>query len=116
MKILTLKACDTCHKALGFLSDEGIEVENHDIRQDGLPDDVLRHVVQTAGWEKAVNKRSTTWRNLDEADKVDLDDEKAIALITTHPTLMKRPVFLVGDEVLIGFDNAMQAELVRRFG
>lgn len=116
MKVLTLKACDTCRKALGFLSEQGFEIENHDIRQDGLPDEMLRHVVTTAGWEKAINKRSTTWRKLADADKVDLDDEKAIALIKSHPTLMKRPVFLIDDEVHFGFDKAIQAELARHFG
>ena len=50
------------------------------------------------------------------AHGIHLNDEKAIELIKKHPTLMKRPVFLVGDEVLFGFDKAIQAELARRFG
>ncbi|EFL88876.1 Spx/MgsR family RNA polymerase-binding regulatory protein [Ahrensia sp. R2A130] len=116
MKILTLKACDACRKALGFLSDNGFEVENHDIRRDGLPESIVRHVVTTAGWEKAVNKRSTTWRKLDDDQKTDLDNEKAIDLILLHPTLMKRPVFLVDDEVLFGFDKVIQNDLAKRFG
>ncbi|MEM1316855.1 MAG: Spx/MgsR family RNA polymerase-binding regulatory protein [Pseudomonadota bacterium] len=116
IKILTLKTCDTCRKALSFLDDNGIQIENHDIRRDGLPEELVHDVVTTAGWEEAVNKRSTTWRQLEDDDKQDLDNAKAIQLIVSNPTLMKRPVFLIDDEVYFGFTKTIQQELLRRLG
>ena len=49
---------------------------------------------------------------LSEADKADLDDAKAIELIEEHPTLLKRPVFVSNDNVVVGFDAKAQ-EAVR---
>lgn len=111
MIVYTLKNCDTCKKALKWLDAEGIACETHDVRADGVQTDWLEPVVRALGWETAINRRSTTWRQLPEADKEGLDNDKAIALILEHPKLMKRPVFVNGDLVLAGFDAKTQAAL-----
>ena len=56
-----------------------------------------------AGWEVLLNKRGTTFRKLDEGDKADLGQEKAIALMAQHPTLIKRPVLEHEGGLLVGF-------------
>lgn len=111
MKIYTLKNCDTCKKALKWLDAEGIAYENHDIRVDGTETEWVTPVVEALGWEIALNRRSTTWRNLGDADKEEIDAAKAVALIVTHPTLMKRPVFVGRDQTFCGFDAKAQAAL-----
>lgn len=108
MKTYTLKNCDTCKKALKWLDAEGIAFENHDVRADGVSADWLKPVVETLGWEVALNRRSTTWRGLSDADKDGIDTEKAVALILENPTLMKRPVFVKGNSVVCGFDAKAQ--------
>ncbi len=111
MKVYTLKNCDTCKKALKWLDTQGISFENHDVRADGVDPAWLGPVVEALGWEVAVNRRSTTWRGLPDADKQDLDTAKATALLVVNPTLLKRPVFVSGDTVLCGFDAKTQAAL-----
>jgi len=104
MKIYSLKNCDTCKKALKWLEAEGIPFSNHDVRADGVDAAWLVPVVEALGWEIAVNRRSTTWRALADEAKSDLDNAKAVKLITEHPTLLKRPVFVSGETVICGFD------------
>jgi len=112
VKVYTLKNCDTCIKALKWLEAEGISYDNHDVRADGLEKETVQHIVESAGWEKALNRRSTTWRGLSDADKTDPVDAKAVHLIVEHPTLLKRPVFVSGSNVIVGF-NAKAQEVVR---
>ena len=109
LTVYTLKNCDTCKKAIKWLEAEGIEFNNHDVRADGLTKETITQIVETLGWEKALNRRSTTWRNLDDAQKADVDDAKAIALIGEHETLLKRPVFVSGIEMVAGFDERARA-------
>lgn len=111
MKVYGLKSCDTCRKAVRWLGDNGIEHEYVDVRADGIPADRLRSWVAEAGWEKLLNRRSTTWRELDDAEKEGLDGGKAVELILRHPTLMKRPVFDRTAGVLVGFDEKVRQAL-----
>jgi arsenate reductase len=106
-----LKTCDTCKKALKWLADEGIAHAVKDVRADGVPASELARWVDAVGWETLVNKASTTWRGLDDADKDGLDAAKAKALLAAHPTLIKRPVFVTGKDVVVGFRDAQKAAL-----
>ena len=111
LKVYSLKSCDTCKKALAWLATSGTEHTVCDVRADGISESEVAAVVNTLGWDRAGNKRSTTWRQLDDAQKADLDSAKAIALISENPTLMKRPVFVLGDQMIAGFNPKIQAEL-----
>ncbi len=111
MKIYTLKNCDTSKKALKWLEAEGIAYDNHDVRADGTNASWVAPIVESLGWETALNRRSTTWRNLDDAVKQGIDKSKAVSLIVEHPTLMKRPVFVTANEVICGFDAKAQTAL-----
>ena len=106
-----LKNCDTCRKALKWLTAEGIAHEFHDLRADGLEPALVDAWVGELGWEVLVNTRGTTWRGLDDAAKAGLDANKAATLIVEHPALMKRPVFDLGTRRLVGFKDAEMAAL-----
>ncbi len=111
LKIYALKNCDTCKKALAWLSGKSADFNVHDVRADGLTSDDVRPIVEAVGWEAAVNRRSTTWRNMDAADKDDLSNDKAVDLIVRNPTLMKRPVYVSGDTTIVGFDDSVKQQL-----
>lgn len=109
--VVGIKSCDTCRKALAWLASENLDHSYHDLRVDGLDSGQLAHWVNACGWEAVLNRRSTTWRTLSDADKKDMTAKKAEALMLAHPTLIKRPVFEVGDAVHIGFSDAVKAAL-----
>ena len=116
MKIYVLKNCDTCKKALKWLDGESIAYQNHDVRADGLSRETIANIVTSAGWEAALNRRSTTWRELDEDQKTDVDAAKAVDLIEANPTLLKRPVFVIGGNMIVGFDAKAQEKLAGLIG
>ncbi len=112
LDVYTLKSCDTCRKALKWLDANNMPASNNDIRTDGIPPQVIAAAIDSLGWEKVLNRRSTTWRNLADDQKHEMDAAKAVALIIEHPTLMKRPLFVIGDNFVAGFDQTAQSRLV----
>ena len=98
-----IKNCDTVKKAKRWLDDEGVAYEFHDFRSDGLSKDTLKAWVETVGFEKLVNNRSTTWRQLPSDDKDNLNETKAVNLMLANPTLIKRPVLVADSEIIVGF-------------
>lgn len=109
--IYGLKNCDSCRKALGIVDAAGAARRFHDLRTDGLPEERLERWFGSVGWEALVNRRSTTWRQLPDADKADLDAAKAARLLQRHPALIKRPVIEGGDALIVGLAPAQEAAL-----
>ncbi|MFA9500173.1 ArsC family reductase [Mannheimia sp. E30BD] len=100
-----IKNCDTVKKALKWLEDNNQNPQLHDYRMDGLNADWLAEMEAKFGWENLVNKRSTTWRNLDDAIKNNLNRETALKVLTEQSTLIKRPIVIQNDIVLLGFNE-----------
>lgn len=111
LTVYGIKNCDIVRKALKWLDAEGIAYAFHDLRTDGLTAEMAARWVDALGWESALNRRSTTWRQLPDADKETLDSVKAVELLVQHPTLVKRPVFEGKDFVVNGFTDAARAKL-----
>ncbi|WP_111412873.1 Spx/MgsR family RNA polymerase-binding regulatory protein [Billgrantia lactosivorans] len=101
--LFVIKNCDTCRKARQALDAKGLPYQVHDLREDGLSAALLEHILARVPVMEAINRRSTTWRNLPEEDKQDLDANKVRALLMAHPTLLKRPLLDTGDEIRIGY-------------
>jgi arsenate reductase len=101
-----IKNCDTVKKARKWLESEGIDYKFHDLRVDGLDKKKLQGWVKSVGWETLVNKRGTTWRQLPEKTRETIEGSKAIDLMLSNPTLVKRPVLVHGKKILVGFKPA----------
>jgi len=113
MKLYGIKTCDSCQKARRWLQDQGIEHSWHELRDDGLDRAIVDSWLAALGAEGLVNRRSTTWRGLDEAmRKAAMNPEQAAEVLAAHPTLIKRPVFHRRDEVLVGFNAAVKFSLL----
>jgi len=95
--------CDTIKKARKWLLEHQIDYVFHDYKKEGVDSDALQRWSQQAGWESLLNKRGTTWRKLPDSDKESLDETKALALLTEHTSMIKRPVLLLDEGVYIGF-------------
>ena len=97
-----IKQCDTCRKALKWLSARGIEHRFHDFRVDGLLPETLSQWMASPFAPLLVNRRSTTWRKLSEVQHQSTGDA-LLALLLEHPTLIKRPVFVANQVIAVGF-------------
>jgi arsenate reductase len=104
MRVWALKNCDSCRRALADLASAGQQPEVVDIRKSGLAAaDVQRFHARLGA--ALVNRRSTTWRGLSEAERAG----DPVALILAHPTLMKRPVIEAGGQITIGWSAETRA-------
>ena len=107
-----LKTCDTCRKARKQLEAAGKDVEFVDLRETDDLETRLPVWIEKVGAERLLNKSSTTWRNLSEAEKeMALDRTSLRALLLAHPTLIKRPVIVDGEAVHAGWSQDVQGAL-----
>jgi arsenate reductase len=98
-----IKACDTMKKARAWLDSHGVAHEFHDYKTQGIDRASLSRWADHVGWEALLNRSGTTFRKLPDADKADLDQDKAIALMLAQPSMIKRPVLDIGGTLIVGF-------------
>ena len=105
-----IKACDTMKKARSWLDEHGVAYAFHDYKASAIDAASLQKWCDEHGWDKVLNRAGTTFRKLDEADKQDLDQAKAIALMLAQPSMIKRPVLDLGERTLLGFKPELYAQ------
>ena len=98
-----IKACDTVKKAKNYLDANNVDFNYHDFRLNGLEKEKLSAWAKAVGWKVLLNTRSTSWRQLTDTQKQDIDENSALALMMDNPTLIKRPVLETSTEVIVGF-------------
>lgn len=98
-----IKNCDSVKKARAWLDGRQIGYRFHDYRVDGLEPTLLRQFVDQLGLDNVLNQRSTSWRQLSDEQKRDLTTEKALQLMLEIPTLIKRPIVSIGEQLFAGF-------------
>jgi arsenate reductase len=101
--------CDTIKRARAWLAATGIAYDFHDYKKTGIDRARLAHWVDEHGWETMLNRAGTTFRKLPEADRADLDADKAIALMLAQPSMIKRPVLDLGERRIVGFKPEVYA-------
>ena len=99
-----IKNCDSVKKARKYLTENGVDYQFHDFRSDGITEELVQSFISQGGWESLLNKRSTSWKQLDAAGKDNITEEKAIALFLATPTLIKRPVLVAENHFFVGFN------------
>ncbi|WP_296577795.1 ArsC family reductase [Phreatobacter sp.] len=109
-----ITTCDTVRKARAWLDQAGIAYRFHDFRAEGLDAGRLAGWLDALGWEAVLNRAGTSFRKLDEADRTDLDRDKAARLILANPTLVKRPVLETAGTATVGFKPELYARLFNR--
>ncbi|SMF39790.1 ArsC family reductase [Neorhizobium sp. CSC1952] len=101
--IYGIKNCDTMKKARALLDRKGVTYAFHDYKAEGIDRAHLDRWIDRAGWETVLNRAGTTFKKLDDADKADLDRQKAIALMLAQPSMIKRPVLEADGKLIVGF-------------
>ena len=105
MILYGIKNCDTVKKACRWLESHHVDFQFHDFRVDGLDEATIQHWLKSVSWEVLLNKRSTTWKQLDDPRKDQIDQTLAIELMLANPTLIKRPVLSDASGCMVGFKD-----------
>lgn len=95
--------CDTVKKARSWLDAAGISYALHDYKKAGTDTGKLAAWCDVAGWDRVLNRAGTTFKKLPEADKADLDQARAVALMAANPSCIKRPIVEHPRGLLVGF-------------
>jgi arsenate reductase (glutaredoxin) len=108
MIVYGIKNCNTVKSAIDWLNKNKIEFEFHDYKKSGITAEKLSAWSKQVGWERLVNKRGTTWRQLPQVDQNKVVNEKtAIALMIEKTSVIKRPLIEEkGKVILIGFEES----------
>lgn len=112
IKIYGIPNCDTMKKAMKWLNDHKLKYEFHDYKKWGVPEKELKLWVKNAGWEVVLNKRSTTWKNLSDKIKKNLNEYSAIHIMMENPSSIKRPVLVDDNRLILGFKESEYESLL----
>ena len=95
--------CDTVKKARKWLDAKGVDYAFHDYKKEGADPAKLANWINVLGTDVVLNRRGTTFRKLSDAEKADIDAEKAVTLLEQSPSMIKRPVVEHTGGILVGF-------------
>lgn len=95
--------CDTVKKARRWLDEHQLAYRFNDFKKSPPSAEQLKSWLNAVGMDTLINRRGTTWRQLDDASKANLDDASAIALMQAHTSIIKRPVLVTEQRVAVGF-------------
>lgn len=95
--------CDSVKKARVWLTDHGVDHTFHDFKKQGVPAAALDQWLAAVDWEVLVNRKGTTWRKLDATSQSSVKDKaSAKALMLAHASVIKRPIVVKGENVIVG--------------
>jgi len=109
IKVYGINNCDTVKKALKYLSSNVVAYEFIDYRVNPISKNEFQNMIKEVGLEVLINKRSTTYRMLTDSEKDNINYE----LISKYPTLIKRPVLIKGDKIMVGYSEQKYSDFLR---
>lgn len=115
IQVYGIKNCSSVKKALFFLDDKELKYDFFDYKKQEASTELLNEFCENLDWQKVLNKRSQTWRKLDDEQKKDLTLDKAIKIMRENTSIIKRPlvkistsekyIYLLGLEDIFAFFN-----------
>ena len=103
LTIFGIKNCDTIKKTKKYFDNKGVDYQFHDYRVDGIDKAWLDQVLTQLDWEKVLNKRGTTYRQLSDEQKDNISAQNVAELLIEHPAMIKRPIIAHDDQLILGF-------------
>lgn len=113
LKIYGIKNCSTMKKAFAQLDIQQLAYDFHDYKKQSIDLNTLEHWVSVVGLEVLLNKKGTTWRKFSPEQQVNIlsSAQQTLQAMQDNPSMIKRPVLVTQDQILVGFDSARYAQL-----
>lgn len=109
MLVLVYRKCSTCIKALNWLEKNNIQFEERPIKEENPTYEELKIWHQMSGMplKKFFNTSGLMYKELKLKDKLPtMSEDEMLKLLATNGMLVKRPLLVVNDKVLVGFKEA----------
>ena len=109
IKFICYPKCTTCQRAKKWLDDNKIEYELRDIKLDNPTLEELIEWYNKSGLaiKKFFNTSGLLYKSLDLKNKLpEMSEEEMLKLLATYGMLVKRPLLIGDDFVLVGFKEA----------
>lgn len=100
-------------KAFKWLEENGIEYDFIDYKKQGADKSVLKSAIKAHDWENVINRRGTTWRQLDDTTKQNMNDALAISIALDNPSIIKRPLLVNDNHIELGFSAEQYEGLLK---
>lgn len=108
--------CSTCQKALKFLESNGLELEKrHIVEEVPTANELLEWMEKgQIEFKKFFNTSGMVYREMGLKERVpQMTKEEAAKLLSTNGMLIKRPILVLEDKVIVGFREKEYAALVQ---
>ena len=115
MLFLCYSKCSTCQKARKWLDDKGVAYIVREIKDQNPTEEELRawHRLSGLPLKRFFNTSGLQYKALALKDKLPhMTEEEQIELLASDGMLVKRPVLVVGEKVLVGFREAEWEEIL----
>ena len=112
---LCYKGCSTCRNAMKFLDNNNVSYEYRDIMSDNPSVDELRTWILNSGRpiKDFFNTRGLVYREMNLKESFDsLSNDQALEILSTTGKLIKRPLLISNQEILIGFNKEEYERLI----
>ncbi len=106
MKFICYPKCTTCQKAKKWLDEKGLSYEFRDIKEDNPSYDELKKWYKLSGLplKKFFNTSGLLYKSMELKNKLpNMSEEEQLKLLSTDGMLVKRPLLVCDDTVLVGF-------------
>ena len=108
MTVYGIPNCDTVQKAIKWFKANNVDFEFHDFKKEGIPLKKLKEWDKKAGYEKFLNKKSSTWKDVDDNVKESIvSANEGLPLLQGKTSIIKRPVIEDGKFLFFGFDEGV---------
>lgn len=108
LKVYGIKNCNSMKKAFDLLTELGLAYEFHDYKKQGIDTDTVKTWLADIGQDLVLNKKGTTWKKLTEEEQQHAlaSETNLIETLTTHTSMIKRPIIATDSGYIVGFDEA----------
>lgn len=113
MQLICYPKCSTCAKAQKWLDENGVEYDFRDIKLNNPKIDELAQWYEASGLEikKFFNTSGLLYKELKLKDRLpQMSDDEKLALLSSDGMIVKRPLLIGDDFVLVGFKEKEWAE------
>lgn len=99
-----IKNCNKIRDTLKWLDKSDTGYEFIDVKKNPIPAELLADFTEKVGLDTLVNRRGMKWRQLGLAEKK-LSEEELFDQMLEHQTMIKRPLMVKGEAILVGYDE-----------